>query len=52
MADEHSDHHGEPSDELTRGQESPAEPKPRPHPTIEKAKQEVEAEDRFEATDN
>jgi hypothetical protein len=52
MADEPRDHHPEASDELNPGRESNSNPKPRPHPTTEEARQEIEAEDRFEATDN
>ena len=42
----------EPPEELNHGQEPNAIPKPHPHPTPEEAQQEIEAEDRFEATDN
>ena len=51
MADEQRDK-SEPSDELNRGHETKDVPKPHPHPSTEEAKQEIEAEDRFEATDN
>ena len=52
MAEEQRDDQSERSDELSRGQQSEANPKPHPHPTTEETKQEIEAEDRFEATDN
>jgi len=52
MADEQRNNPNEPSDELNRSQDSNANPNPRPHPTTEEAKPEIEAEDRFEATDN
>jgi hypothetical protein len=40
------------SDKVSRGEERDSEPKSPPHVTAEEAKQDVEAEDRFEASDN
>jgi hypothetical protein len=52
MAEETRDKQDEPWEELNQGQESNAKPKPEPQPNLEDAKKEIEAEDRFEATDN
>jgi hypothetical protein len=51
MADEQREERTKPSDEPSRDQESAARSEPHPK-RIEKAAQEIEAEDRFEATDN
>jgi hypothetical protein len=51
MADEQREERTKPSDEPSQDQESPAGPESHPK-RFEKAAQEIEAEDRFEATDN
>jgi len=52
MVDEQRDDATKPSDELSRSQEPNANREPPPAPTQDDAAQEIEAEDRFEATDN
>jgi hypothetical protein len=52
MAEEKRDKQDGPSEELSQGLESDAKPKAEPQPNLEHAKDEIEAEDRFEATDN
>lgn len=52
MADDRSDKHKDPSDEVARDQEADTGTKPRPEPSLQQARDEVEEEDRFEATDN
>jgi hypothetical protein len=51
MADEPREERITPSDEPAYDQERAAKPEPQPKP-VEEAVQEIEAEDRFEATDN
>ena len=52
MADTLHDDQRKPSDDVNRGEEHDSEPKSPPHVTAEEAKQDAEAEDRFEASDN
>ena len=52
MAEETRDKQDQPSVAPNQGLESNAKPKPEPQPNLEHAKEEIEAEDRFEATDN
>ena len=51
MADEQREERSKPSNEPSDDQERAANPESHPKP-IEEAAQEIEAEDRFEATDN
>jgi hypothetical protein len=51
MADEQRQEQSKPSDEPSHDQERAANPESHPKP-VEEAAQEIEAEDRFEATDN
>jgi len=52
MADTLHDDRSEPSDKTSRGQKRDPEPKSPPDVTAEEVKQDAEAEDRFEASDN
>jgi hypothetical protein len=52
MADTLHDDQDQPSDNISRGEERDSEPKSPPHVTAEEVKQDAEAEDRFEASDN
>jgi hypothetical protein len=52
MSKEQRDDSTKPSDELKDSEESNAKPEEAPHPTAQETAQEIEAEDRFEATDN
>jgi hypothetical protein len=52
MADTLQNDDGKPSDNMSRGEERDSEPKSPPQVTAEEVKQDAEAEDRFEASDN
>jgi hypothetical protein len=52
MADTLHDDQDKPADNISRGEERDSEPKSPPHVTAEEVKQDAEAEDRFEASDN
>jgi hypothetical protein len=52
MADTLHDDRDKPSDNMGRGEERESEPKSPPHVTAEEVRQDTEAEDRFEASDN
>jgi hypothetical protein len=52
MADKRNDDQRKPSEKSGRGEERDSERKSPPHVTAEEVKEDAEAEDRFEASDN
>lgn len=52
MTDKLNDDQSKPSEKSGRGEERDSEQKSPPHVTAEEVKEDAEAEDRFEASDN
>jgi hypothetical protein len=52
MADAPHDDRGTPPNKMSREEKRNSEPKSPPHVSAEEVKQDAEAEDRFEASDN